>query len=86
MLLDGGATFHGNTALLIHLAGEVSQLLLDRSDCHNMVDFRYPSAFMIACENGHSEEVQLLLDGGAKVDLQCDDGNTALLIACKNGH
>ena len=63
MLLDGGATFHGNTALLIHLAGnsEVSQLLLDRSDCHNMVDLRYPSALMIACENGHSEEVQLLL-------------------------
>ena len=88
MLLDNGATFHGNTASLTLLVdnSEVSRLVLGTSDCHNMVDLRYPSALMIACENGHSEEVQLLLDGGAEVDLQCDDGNTALVIACKNGH
>ena len=45
------------------------------------------SALMIACENERNYEVvQFLLDRGAKVDMQCSAGNTALIIASKNGN
>ena len=40
----------------------------------------------IACKNGHTDAVQLLLDGGAEVDRANKDGSTPLIIACFNGH
>ena len=40
----------------------------------------------IACKNGHTDAVRLLLDGGAEVDLPAQDGVTPLVIACMNGH
>ena len=43
-------------------------------------------ALHIACKNGHTDAVRLLLDGGAEVDLPAQDGVTPLVIACMNGH
>ena len=43
-------------------------------------------ALHIACKNGHTDAVRLLLDGGAEVDRANKDGSTPLIIACFNGH
>jgi ankyrin repeat protein len=41
---------------------------------------------MIACENGHTEVVELLLNHLADVNKANNAGVTPLMIACKNGH
>jgi ankyrin repeat protein len=41
---------------------------------------------MLASLNGHTDVVKLLLDRGAKIDLQRSDGATALIVAAQNGH
>ena len=35
---------------------------------------------------GHVEAARLLLEKGAAVDAQMEDGRTALMLACTNGH
>ena len=46
--------------------------------------------FQLACKNGHSKMVEMLIKKPAKfkIDLNAKDGdgNTAFLVACKNGH
>lgn len=41
---------------------------------------------MLACENGNSHALHLLLDHGVNIDAQNDHGATALMIACARGH
>ncbi len=41
---------------------------------------------MIATQNGHAEVVKVLLENGAQVNLQAEDGWSVLMIASKNGH
>ena len=41
---------------------------------------------MSACMKGHVEAARLLLEKGAAVDAQREDGVTALMLACQNGH
>ena len=40
----------------------------------------------IAAENGHTESITLLLQGGAAVDAKGPDGWSPLMIAAHNGH
>ena len=48
------------------------------------------TALMIACRNSNTkssvETVRLLLDRGAKIDMQDNNGWTALMMAAKNSH
>lgn len=44
------------------------------------------TALMWACQNGHREIVDLLLNMGAKWKMKDDDGLTALTIASENAH
>ena len=41
---------------------------------------------MIACQNGHSDRVDLLLHHGCDVNAWNKDNWTALMFACQNGH
>ena len=41
---------------------------------------------MSASKNGHGEVVKLLLEHGAQVDLQEENGWSALMSASQNGH
>ena len=45
------------------------------------------TAFMWACNNGHKDVVQLLLDHLGRIDLNArvNNGWTALMIACQKG-
>jgi ankyrin repeat protein len=43
-------------------------------------------ALMLACENGHRDVAELLLDRGADVGQARQDGGTALMSACQNGN
>jgi ankyrin repeat protein len=45
------------------------------------------TALMLACQNGHRDVAELLLDRGAEVGQASQDGLTALMMwACTNGH
>ena len=44
------------------------------------------SALMYASEEGHTEIVALLLEGGAKAAMRSDSGLTAVILASANGH
>ncbi len=41
---------------------------------------------MLAVSHGRLDMVKLLLDCGANVNLQDDDGSTALMVAAEHGH
>ena len=41
---------------------------------------------MLAVSHGRTDMVRLLLEEGADVNLQDDDGSTALMCACEHGH
>ena len=41
---------------------------------------------MYVSENGHSKVVQKLLASGVQVDLQNENGSSALMQACQNEH
>jgi ankyrin repeat protein len=43
-------------------------------------------AFMYASERGHKDIVEFLFEKGVHIDLQDDDGNTALMAAIQNDH
>ena len=43
------------------------------------------TALMLACREGHSDIVKLLLSQGASVHVRNEDGETALIIACRTG-
>jgi ankyrin repeat protein len=40
----------------------------------------------VACENGFTDIVQLLITSQANVNAKMNDGTTALMLACQNGH
>jgi len=40
----------------------------------------------VACEQGFTDVVQLLIDHQANVNAKMNDGTTALMLACQNGH
>ena len=44
------------------------------------------TALMFACEKGHVEAARLLLEKGAAVDAQDENGVTPLMTACEEGH
>ena len=41
---------------------------------------------MLAVSHGRRDMVKLLLDCGADINSQDDDGSTALMCACEHGH
>ena len=43
-------------------------------------------ALMCASQNGHDEVVKILLENGAQVDLQTEDGVCALMYTSQDGH
>ena len=44
------------------------------------------NAFMLACENGHTQIVELLLKEQVDPNVQDKDGWNAFMLACQNGH
>jgi len=44
------------------------------------------TALMMTCEDGHEPCVRALVESGAAVDVQMEDGATALMLASQNGH
>jgi ankyrin repeat protein len=40
----------------------------------------------IACQNGHTECLSLLIDHGSQLDKAENEGGTPAIIACQNGH
>eukprot|EP00757_Euglenozoa_sp_SAG-D1_P000018 gene18-11488_t len=49
------------------------------------------TALMLACQNGHSNVVEMLLQAGADIQAKnqqdiIHDRQTALMLACPNGH
>jgi ankyrin repeat protein len=41
---------------------------------------------LTACENGHTDIVELLLDRGSDINVKDEYGNTPLIMASRNGH
>ena len=51
--------------------------------------FKKRTPFIVACENGHSEVVQLLLSqskGNIELNAKVDFGRTGFMLACEKGH
>ena len=72
---------------------KVVQLLLERCNPEesglNIKDWIDRSTFMVACEYGHQDVVQLLLNySDISINLNTENkyGETALLLACQKGH
>ncbi len=63
------------------IATVMSSLLREGTDIDNN---QY--ALMLACIEGDFAVVKLLLEKGAKVNLQREDGWSSLMVACENGH
>ena len=60
---------------------------LDHGADVNFQDKRYgASALQVASQRGRKEVITLLLERGAKVDLEDKEGSTALMAAAYNGH
>ena len=64
---------------------EMFEMILRNGDVKDLED-----AYFFACENGHLEIAQILMQESVElnIDLNADDfdGNTALHLACINGH
>lgn len=41
---------------------------------------------MLAVSQGRTEMVNMLIDSGADINVQDDEGSTALMCACEHGH
>jgi ankyrin repeat protein len=79
------ATRYDGTTLL-HIAAkhghlDVSRYLLDEQVDSNAINYLDRTALHDASKNGHAEICELLLQTGASVDMQDDDGETALHMA-----
>jgi len=61
---------------------EVVKLLLANQASPNLVEEDGRSALIQAAERGYTETCLCLLDNGAQVNLQDDEGFTALMWAC----
>ena len=72
------AAYHGNAASIRKLISRGADL-----------KWRHPqggaTALYVACEFGHAEAAQLLLESGAPADAARDDGATPLYKACQDG-
>ena len=44
------------------------------------------TALMLAVSHGRLDMVKMLLEAGADINTQDDDGSTALMCACEHGH
>ena len=44
------------------------------------------TALMLAVSHGRADMVKMLLDAGASVNIQDEDGSTALMCASEHGH
>ncbi|MDH3279932.1 MAG: ankyrin repeat domain-containing protein, partial [Gammaproteobacteria bacterium] len=66
---------------------DTAKLLLEAGlEADADVDAYGYTALMFAAMNGHLKVVELLLDRGADINGQSDDGRTALMVAAWNGH
>ena len=70
---------------------EIVKLLLERIEDINLNsrDNTGQNAFMVACNNGHRDVVQLLLyfsDKNTDLNARDDKGRTAIMLACYKGH
>jgi len=61
---------------------EVVKLLLANQASPNLVTESGRSALMFAADEGYTETCLCLLDNGAQVNLQCNNGFTPLMMAC----
>ena len=67
-------------------AGLVRRLLAARPDLRDEKDGCGETPLMWAADNGHPEVVEVLVDGGAQLDLQNSGGRTALWNAAYGDH
>jgi ankyrin repeat protein len=69
------------------IRGEVErarQILLKGVDVNQICDGCTPA--YVACQNGHTECLSLLINHGAELDKADDEGATPAFVACQNGH
>jgi ankyrin repeat protein len=52
----------------------------------NPMDSSNKTALSLAAQNGYAEASELLLNAGADVEAQADDGWTPLILAAEGGH
>ncbi|XP_069498133.1 KN motif and ankyrin repeat domain-containing protein 4 [Ambystoma mexicanum] len=60
--------------------------LLQQGDVNTRASKGGQTALILGVSHGRSDMVRVLLCCGADVNVQDDDGNSALMIACQNGH
>ena len=72
--------------MVAHAAADHSTTSLTKAQWINQVTEDGRTLLFLACENGHVDTAQLLLDEGADVDRANRNGATPLWIASKNGH
>ena len=58
----------------------------DFNCCCELEGYENKWPLFLACENGHTEVAQLLLNHEAEINRASEDGGTALHIACEKGH
>ena len=67
----------------------IAQLILNTCQCLDLVNLPNKmgmTCLIIACQNGYTETVLLLLQNGAHVNMQDNDGWPSLMFASQNGH
>ncbi len=84
--IDGCSALHmacdGNYAL-------VAKIFLAHKDIKKTINLREKrgaTALYLACQNGHYEIVQLLLEAGADITVASLNGCSVLYVACQNNH
>ena len=79
----------GNTALITAVKDECVEIvrMLILANCNvNAINWGERSALHEAADKGHIEICELLLCGGAYIDMQTSDGDSALIMAARSGY